>query len=390
MPAKAEARNLTLCVVGACTVDDTERTSIRRLVSAEAVGEQMLHVLQVEEDQVTPGRRAILGDLPLRVGRVEGNDLVLASTEVSRTHCSLVLIEGRAVVTDLGSTNGTLVDGQRINGPTPISPGSRLRVGPFTLSYQAGPRRALERAVEIERDLDRAARYVLALLPPAIAEGPVRADWRFVPSIAVGGDGFGYRTLADGRFVFWLLDVTGHGLGAALLAASVMTTLRDGGPPGVEAADCAAVLRALDTTFDMDRHGGLYFTLFYGVYDPAARRLDHAAGGHHPAFLIAGGAPPQPIGTRNLPVGAGLSMMQPSVGVATLPPGSRLHLFSDGAFETLTPLGKQNALADFLPAVAAPPVPGQPEAQRLLHAAQALAGGAPFDDDVSILVFDFP
>jgi len=371
-------------------VDDTERTSIRRLVPTDAMGEPMLHVLQVEEDSVTPARRAILGELPLRIGRVEGNDLVLVSTEVSRTHCSLVLIDGRAVVTDLGSTNGTLVDGQRIQGPTPIAPGARLRIGPFALAYQAGPRRALERAAEIERDLDRAAQYVRALLPPAMVDGPVRADWRFVPSIAVGGDGFGYRMLPDGRFVFWLLDVTGHGLGAALLAASVMTTLREGGPPGADAADCAAVLRALDATFDMDRHGGLYFTLFYGVYDPATRRLDHAAGGHHPAFLIVDGAPPQPVGTRNLPVGAGLSMTQPSVGVATLPPGSRLHLFSDGAFETLTPAGKQNSLADFLPAIAAPPVPGQPEAERLLHAAQALAVGAPFDDDVSILVLDFP
>jgi hypothetical protein len=371
-------------------LDDIERTTIRRAEEAGTQGEATLHVLQVEDDSMTPARRVILGEIPLRIGRVEGNELVLASSEVSRTHCSVVLREGRAVVTDLGSTNGTLVNGQRIAGPTALPHGAQLRVGPFTLTYLAGPRRALERAAEIERDLDRAARYVRALLPPAMQAGPVRTDWRFVPSVAVGGDGFGYRTLPDGRFVFWLIDVTGHGLGSALLAASAMTMLREGGPPGVDPADCAGVLRALDAIFDMDRHNGLYFTMWYGVYAPATRRLDHAAAGHHPAYLTAGVAPPQPLGTRNLPVGAGLSAMVPTVAAITLPPGARLHLFSDGAFETLTPSGRQNALPDFLPVLSAPAVPGLAEPDRLLRAAQLLAAGAPFDDDVSILVLDFP
>ncbi len=371
-------------------MDDTERTTIRRMDPSEPRGEATLHLLQVEEDSVTPARRLELGEIPLRIGRVEGNDLVLASSEVSRTHCTAVLREGRVIVTDLGSTNGTLVNGQRIAGPTPLPQGAQLRVGSFTLTYLAGPRRALERAAEIERDLDRAATYVRALLPPAVRQGPVRADWRFVPSVAVGGDGFGYRSLADGRFVFWLIDVTGHGIGSALLAASAMTMLRDGGPPGVEPADCAGLLRALDATFDMDRHNGLYFTMWYGVYDPATRRLDHAAAGHHPAYLVTEAAPPLPLGTRNLPVGAGLSMMQPAVAADILPPGARLHLFSDGAFETLTPAGKQNALPDFLPVLAAPPVPGMAEPDRVLRAAQLLAAGAAFDDDVSILVLDFP
>ncbi|MGG5821525.1 PP2C family protein-serine/threonine phosphatase [Falsiroseomonas sp. HW251] len=370
-------------------MDETERTSIRRTSAEEPRGEPMLHVLQVEDDSVAPARRAILGEIPLRIGRVEGNDLVLASSEVSRHHCSLVLQDGRAMVTDLGSTNGTLVDGRRIEGPTPLGHGTRLRVGPFSLTYLTGPRRALERAAEIERDLDRAARYVRALLPPAMVEGPVRADWRFVPSVSVGGDGFGYRTLPDGRFVFWLLDVMGHGLGSALLAATVMTLLREGGPPGTDPGDGAAVLGALDAIFPMERHGGLFFTVWYGAYDPATRALHHAAAGHHAAFLVEGGAL-RPVGTRNLPIGAGLSLGRPDAGAVPVPPGARLHLFSDGTFETLTPGGKQNGLSDFLPFVAAPPMPGVAEPDRILRAAQQMAGGAPFDDDVSILVLDFP
>lgn len=370
-------------------VDDTERTSIRRPGAFQPAEEPLVHVLQLEGEGELAVRRVVLGELPLRIGRVAGNDLVLPSPEVSRSHCSLVVREGRAVVTDLGSTNGTLVDGRRVQVPTELAEGARLRLGPFTLAYLRGPRRAFERATEIERDLERAAQYVQALLPPPLPAGPVRVAWRFVPSVAVGGDGFGYRSLPDGRFAVWLVDVAGHGVGSALLAASVMTMLREGGPPGADPADPGAVLAALDTTFEMDRHGGLFFTLWYGVYDPATRRLVHVAGGHHPAYLVLDGAAPEPVGTRNPPVGAGFPGRAPQVGAVVLPPRARLHLFSDGAFETQAPGGRQNALPDFLPALVAPPVPGLAEPERLLRAAQALAGGAPFEDDVSILTLDF-
>ncbi|WP_137178426.1 PP2C family protein-serine/threonine phosphatase [Roseomonas sp. AR75] len=372
-------------------MDDTERTMIRRTAPGPAPGEDaILHVLQVEVPPEDPARRVILGELPIRIGRVTGNDLVLAAPEVSRSHCSIVLEDGRAIVNDLGSTNGTHVNDQRLTAPTPLEEGARLRIGPFVLAYLRGPRRTLERAAELERNLDRAARYVRALLPPAIPEGTVRAAWRFEPSVRVGGDGFGYRVLPDGRFAVWLLDAAGHGIDSALLAASAMTVLREGGPPGAEPGDCAAVLAGLDTMFDTERHDGLFFTLWYGVYDPHTRRLVHVAGGHHAAYLVTPGAPePLALGTRNLPVGAGLWGRAPQSGEAEIPPGARLYLFSDGAFETQRPDGKQNALADFLPVLHAPPVPGVPEPERLLEAARVLAGGAEFDDDVSILVLDF-
>jgi hypothetical protein len=371
-------------------LDETERTMIRRTAPAPVPGEgAILHVLQVEAPAEDPARRVILGDLPMRVGRVPGNDLVLAAAEVSRGHCSIVLENGRAVVTDLGSTNGTFVNDTRITAPTPLEEGSRLRIGPFVLAYLRGPRKTMERAAELERNLDRAARYVRALLPPVIPEGAVRVAWHFEPSVSVGGDGFGYRFLPDGRFVMWLLDAAGHGIDSALLAASAMTVLREGGPPNTDPGDCGAVLAALDAMFDTERHDGLFFTLWYGVYDPRTRRLVHVAGGQHPAYLLTGQGEAVPLGTRNPPVGAGMWGRTPQVGEAEIPPGARIHLFSDGAFETRRPDGSQNAMPDLLPAITAPPIPGLPEPERMLQAAKALTGATLFEDDVSILVFDF-
>jgi sigma-B regulation protein RsbU (phosphoserine phosphatase) len=364
--------------------DETERTLLRRTVLGDAPGaEEVLHVVQVELPAEEPPRRATLSEVPLRIGRVDGNDLVLAAPEISRAHCSLVVRDGVATVSDLGSTNGTFVSDRRITEPTTLEDGARLRLGPFALTYRRGLRHELERAETLARDLERAARYQRALLPAPIAEGAVRVAWRFVPSVALGGDGFGYRTLPDGRFAVWMLDATGHGIDSALLAVSAMTVLREGGPPGADAGDCAAVIAGLDAMFESERYDGLFFTLWYGVFDPRTRLLRHAAAGHHPAFMMAAGAAPVPVGTRNPPVGAGMFGVAPDAGEVAVPPGARLYLFSDGAFETPRVDGARNALRDLLPALNA-----RPDEETLLRAARALAGGVPFEDDVAILVLD--
>ena len=72
-----------------------------------------------------------------------------------------------------------------------------------------------------------------------------------------------------------------------------------------------------------------------------------------------------------------------------LPPGSRLHLFSDGAFEIITADDRQLTIGDFLPVLAAPPQPGLPEPERLWRAVRNASRPGPLDDDVSLLTLDF-
>ncbi|MBR0642416.1 PP2C family protein-serine/threonine phosphatase [Plastoroseomonas hellenica] len=365
--------------------DETERTMVRRVMpDAAAEPDSLLHLLVIEAPGEAP-RRMPLGRAPIRVGRIPGNDIVLPSTEISRAHC-LIALEGEdAVVTDLDSTNGCIIDGARIVAPAVLRPGARMRLGPYAITHLRGPRAELERGAAMERDLAKAGHYVQALLPPAITDGPVRVDWRFLPSASIGGDGFGYRMLPDGRFAAYLLDVSGHGAGAALLAVSVMNALRQGGPAGCDAGDPAAVLAGLNAGFQMDSHGGLYFSLWYGVYDPATRRLGFAAAGHHPAYLGAA-----PLWTRNPAIGLAEPDWRFATAEAAVPPASRLVLFSDGAFEVRAPDGRQLGLADFLLHLTAPAVPGVAEPARLLAAAQAAARPGAMEDDVSILVLDFP
>lgn len=366
----------------------SERTMLRRAAPA-GVAEPLVHLLDLDAAEGVAARRIAIGPAPLTIGRAPGSGLALPSPDVSRAHCMLAIEGDGVVVTDLGSTNGTIVDGRPAVGPTRLAPGARLRLGPFTLVYRSGRAGDLARAEGVERDLDRAGRYLAALLPPPIAGGPVRADWRFVPSAKIGGDGFGYGWLDDRRFAVWLLDVSGHGAGSALLAASVMNVLRAHSLPGVDFTDPASVLMAANARFQMDAQGGLYFSIWYGVFDAATRGLAFGCAGQHPAFLVAGGGgPPAPLWVKNPAIGLAPDWPYRSAE-ATVPPGARLHLFSDGAFEVETADGRQLTIHDFLPHLAAPPVPGLAEPERLLRVLRGLARTGPLDDDVAILALDF-
>ena len=75
---------------------------------------------------------SIPADRPLRVGREQGEGmLTLTSSSVSRTHCELFMQNGRMIVRDLGSSNGTWLNGKRLesNRDASVKPGDRLEIG---------------------------------------------------------------------------------------------------------------------------------------------------------------------------------------------------------------------------------------------------------------------
>jgi len=71
--------------------------------------------------------------LPTVVGRSQNATLKIRSAQISRRHCEIEQFEGELTVRDLGSSNGTYVNGQRISELTFLSPGDELRIGPLTL-----------------------------------------------------------------------------------------------------------------------------------------------------------------------------------------------------------------------------------------------------------------
>ncbi len=84
------------------------------------------------------GRRVELGDRPLAMGRLPDCDVVLADPNVSRRHVEVRPAgDGTYLLADLGSTNGTRVNGIRVQGTQPLQPGDQITVGATTLQFEA-------------------------------------------------------------------------------------------------------------------------------------------------------------------------------------------------------------------------------------------------------------
>lgn len=82
------------------------------------------------------GKRVKLTDPETLVGRDEGAKLRIATTEVSRQHCLLILVPEGVLVRDLGSRNSTFINGAPMNVETVLKPGDTLTIGPMTFELE--------------------------------------------------------------------------------------------------------------------------------------------------------------------------------------------------------------------------------------------------------------
>jgi len=329
------------------------------------------------------------GHITLVVGRADDCDVTLEDAVVSRRHLMARLAEARKVeVTDLGSTNGSYIDGQSLEGKGSLVPGQTLQLGRHLVNLDwRDPARA-EAAASLARDLERASQYVASLLPPRVSEGPVHLDWAFEPSAKLGGDVFGYHAIDATTIAGYLVDVTGHGVGAAMHSTSILSTLRRQALSNTDFRDPALVLTRLNDTFGMEAHDGLCFTMWYGVYETGSRMLRYGSGGHHPAYLVVDGQAPQPLRQRDPMMGA-MPGRAFSAGEVVVPPGARLHIFSDGCFEIETAEGGQWTLHDFLPLLTETEEGVGVSAETLHQTIRRAARPGPLADDLSLLSVTF-
>jgi serine phosphatase RsbU (regulator of sigma subunit) len=373
--------------------DEYERTMItvgRPAAEAVPAPDTIGHYLVIVEG-AEPGRRLEFdATTPLTIGRDPQQTLVVTDPELSRRHARVFLVNEEPFVQDLGSTNGTFIDGERLAAPSKLDEGRLLRIGGHYLRYERRSRRDVEREEQLALDLRRASAYVSSLLPAPLTNGPVLAEWRFVPSTQLGGDAFGYYWLDPETFVFYLIDVSGHGVGSAMHSVSVLNVLRQRGLLQVDPTDPSSVLASLNSRFQMDVHNGLFFTMWYGVYRPRDRSLVCGAAGHHAAYLVPSDrSAAQPLGTSNLMIGA-MPDVDYEVERTTLPAGSVVYLFSDGAFEIETKDDERWTMADFLPLLLKPSTAGASEAERVYRLVRQAARPGPLDDDFSLMVLSFP
>jgi len=283
--------------------------------------------------------------------------------------------------------------------PKPFDPvllkariGASLQKKHFRDAEQDYIRTIVETKEMLQNELFQAAEYVTSLLPEP-ETGAVDASWRFIPSLQLGGDSFGYYWHDDNHFIMFLLDVCGHGVGAALLSISIMNIIRSGSLPETDFLDPGAVLKALNERFQMEKQHDMYFTIWYGVYDRNEMQLAYCDGGHPPAVLVevppgkeisvgrlsGGGAP---IGWDN--------DNEYETSVCTCHAGSRLYIFSDGVYEFRRPDGTMMNYSEFVQIIEAVHVDsGKPGVTPIVDRINSISGSDSFPDDFSIVEIAF-
>ena len=202
-------------------------------------------------------------------------------------------------------------------------------------------RDALEREMNVAREVQR------ELLPRAAPrfEGLELAGV-CRPAVAVGGDYYDYLQHADGRPGLVIADISGKGVPAAILMASLQASVRSLFPT---AADPGQLHERLNNALCGSSSTARYATAFLADFDPGARRLTYSNAGHLPALVIRG-ARTLRCQEGGIPIGL-FEGATYDTGALTLAPGDLLALFTDGVTEAPGPDGEEfgeDRLADLL------------------------------------------
>ena len=348
----------------------------------------LIHYLVVAEGP-REGRWFEVPGQPMVIGRGEEADLDLDDRAVSGRHCRVRAEWDHLVVEDLGSMNGTYVNGKPLREPRELPVGGRLQLGRSLLKHELRSRNEVQQQEELTAELEKAAGYVRSLLPEPLDGEVVSTEWRLIPCAKLGGDAFGYDWLDDERFALYLIDACGHGTRSALHSVSVINDLRKQALRKVDFGQPDQVLAALNRSFKMEEHGGMYFTIWYGIYHPSERRLVFSAAGHPPALLV----------DEDREVVGRLATTHPGIGLfediaydaseVEVPAESRLYLYSDGAYELRTREDVQWTLEEFLEILAGPSFGRGGELDRIEQAVREQMVTELFEDDFTLLITEF-
>lgn len=280
------------------------------------------------------------------------------------------------------------------------------RTAELERELEAHARSATALALERERfqaDLAAAAAIQRSLLPAHDLDLPgLRAAWRFRPCETVGGDLFNVFALNDNFTAFYCLDVSGHGVQAALTSVALSRLLSTWGAdaslmvtPSGRIRWPREVVEILNQRFFGDAEERQFFTIVYGLVNRSTQTLSYVRAGHPLPLLVPPGAPPEFLRGGDVPVGF--------TGTATFseihrpfPRGTRLYVYSDGITEALRPGDRERfGTSRFAAAVCAsdagsagPPRSLDGSLDDLFRDLEAFQGNDRPHDDISLLALE--
>lgn len=239
-------------------------------------------------------------------------------------------------------------------------------------------RHALETEMRVARDIQQ---NLIPARPPELPGFDIAG--LYLPFDATGGDFFDYVPMPDGSLGLLIGDVSGHGIGAALLATEIRAHIRALARVSSDIAHIATIANQL---LWEDTEGVPFATVFLAKLDPQKKSITCAAAGHQ-AFVCHPSGAPTVLDSAAMPLG-----VVQTTRVAASPPlmlgsGDILLMMTDGLTEIMTAernlFGKDRCFDVIREHSKAP---AERIVDQLLHAAQSFAQGVRQHDDITIVV----
>lgn len=248
------------------------------------------------------------------------------------------------------------------------------------IGRELAQRERLNREFEIAREVQE--RLFPQRLPPVPG-----LDYcgRCRPARDVGGDYYDFIELPEGKLGVAIGDVSGKGIGAALMMASLEASLR---AQVSVVHDLAELMKRVNSLVYEASSANRYATLFYAEYDPQSRRLSYVNAGHNPPVILRKSAEACEV-FRLEAGGPVIGLLQESFQQDSFPlkPEDVVVLFTDGVSESLNSRDEEwgeDSLIEFAKTCHA--LPASEAMTRILAAADAFAAGASQHDDMTLVV----
>jgi sigma-B regulation protein RsbU (phosphoserine phosphatase) len=225
-------------------------------------------------------------------------------------------------------------------------------------------------------------------------------EWLFVPCHFVAGDIFNVFQLNEHQIGYYILDVAGHGIPAAMLSVTLSKLLSPTAsqgnplvrfiqdPPHYDIVTPAEAVHTLNQLFQSKDDVMQYFTMIYGIVETGSARMLFTQAGHPSPIYQPRGAEAELLGTGGFPVG-----MLPDTTYREeklhLQPGDRLFFYSDGIPECIGHDGERFSVDRLMTLIEE--WRGRPLRDVIAGIKQAIErwrGGNDFEDDITMLAIE--
>ena len=239
------------------------------------------------------------------------------------------------------------------------------------------------RLVAIENELDIASKMQQSILPTEFPESPYyEVCGNMTPAREVGGDFFDIFNLDNGHIGLAIADVSGKGVPAALFMMASRTLLKGA---AIGMYEPGKVLGEVNQLLYEDNDAMMFVTLLYAVYDPEAKTLTYANGGHTlPVLIHADGSHTVLPSTNGIALGVmpGADFEQATVSCS---PGDTIVFYTDGVTEAFNDQSEEFGMDRLLKIFEAPVDNCRTTIESIFDTVTEFAGDAPQFDDITCL-----